>query len=102
MAEHRYLPAAILLDDVVQLLPRTIEKLPITLTARQHVLKIASQQSSVLLRMLLRRILECQTFHHAYISFAKGAAAVHRQSGHVREGLRRFHRAREVARIDRR
>src|SRR5215213_4287764 len=95
-------PAAVSLrDDLVELLPGTVEQLAVTLATGQHVLEVTAEQRRILFRMLLGRIFKRETFHHADAAFPKCICALDWQAGQVCEWSRRFHRAREVTRIDR-
>ena len=83
VAEDRDLAAAVLFDDVVELLAGAVQQLSITLAASQHVLEVATEQGSVLFRVLLSGGFKRQTFHHANAALAKGAGVLNRQARQV-------------------
>lgn len=96
------LAAAICSDDLVQFLPGAVQELAVTLAAGEYVVEVASQQGCVLFRMLLGRVFESKTFHHANTALAKGVSTMDLQSSEFRKRPRGFHCSCEIARVDRR
>lgn len=65
-------------DYVVELVARAIQELAVTLTACENVFEIAAEECGVLVGVLLCRVFESQTFHHADTAFAKSLGGVDR------------------------
>jgi len=89
-------------NDFVELVARAIQKLAITLAARENVIEIAAKKCSVLVRVPLCGVFESQTFHYADAALAKRVGGVDWEMRKRRQWSGRFDSTREVARVDRR